>query len=363
MRGKEKVREMKAMKRVMALVTMALVILTMTGTGITAFAGSSGKVPDLPDGPYSMTVQMQRPNFNLEVYKVATLKVEDGYAVYTTVADFASCNVSYDNMTAAQSNEAAKKFAKCAKENNISGTSISTDSKGDAHLDDLEAGIYLVNPGEQEAGAYVNEIMLPFIVAVPGIDASGDDYEWITDVSLEPKAEISIVDVIETDPPVEKIVKGDPKEDATFTFELRADDITNPMPAGSRDGVKQVTLKGAGKTEFGSWQYTEPGTYKYTVKEINTGDSNYKYDDTVYHLTDKVSLKGKKLVLKRTLVDGNGNEVDGMAKFTFVNEYKPGSNPPGPNPKTGDYSNIIWLICMMAGAACIAIAIRRRRCD
>ena len=64
--------------------------------------------------------------------------------------------------------------------------------------------------------------------------------------------------------------------DQEGTVRLIADDPEAPMPAGSRGGVKDLTLRGSGETSFGTIHYERPDIYTYTVRRSG--------DDTVYHV-------------------------------------------------------------------------------
>ena len=138
------------------------------------------------------------------------------------------------------------------------------------------------------------------------------------------------------DPPVNKTVSGSPSKDGTFTFKLEAGDKSNPMPAGSASGVKFMTIVGSGTEDFGTWSYTEAGTYYYTVSEVNNGESGYTYDTTVYTITDSVKDENGQLVLSRTVTNASHKQVDA---FAFINQYaatRSGSVGGTNGPKTGD---------------------------
>ena len=155
--------------------------------------------------------------------------------------------------------------------------------------------------------------------------------------------------------PVIKTVNGSPDRPSIFSFELRAENPSNPMPAGSENGVKNISIIGAGQAQFGTWSYTAAGTYHYTVTEVNTGIAGYHYDPSVYSITDKVEAIGGQLVVEREITNDIGQRV---LVFSFVNTYSkenPGGKPeppgpeettppdkvtpPGQGPKTGDFSN------------------------
>ena len=131
---------------------------------------------------------------------------------------------------------------------------------------------------------------------------------------------------------------------------------------------EQITIVGAGETEFGPWKFTEPGTYEYRIYEVEGTNKNYKYDDRVYHLTYRVYYSGNKLALEETLVDDSGNVYDGTAVFEFTNIYIEPSIPAVPTkhvpgkPDTGDRNVwLIWAICGIAAAGIITAIVRRRK--
>lgn len=172
-----------------------------------------------------------------------------------------------------------------------------------------------------------------------------------------------------SDPPVKKTVIGNSDNKGTFTFKLEAGEKNNPMPSGSKDGVKMMNIIGPGEAEFGTWSYTKPGTYYYTVSEVNNGEKGYSYDTAVYTITDSVKNENGRLAVMRTVTNASQKPVE---NFTFVNKYK---TPLGENgdaesskgtgagkgingPKTGDDTNsvplfIINVIAAFAAVGCI----------
>ena len=365
---KQNAEKNKSSKTVLAFIMSLLLILTCGGASV--FAAETDAVPDLPGGPYSLTVNVKSTNpdgtktgikgAKLSIYKVALLDVKNTAANYTATQAFSEAGIDFEDMTASESNTAAKTFAKLVNSKGIaSAGEKKTNGAGEAVFSDLSPGIYLVMMDGYDGSDARYTDMDPFLVLVPGIDRSGKENAWISNVSVSPKIAISPKDYLEVNPPVEKKVEGNDNAKDTFTFELAAEDITNPMPLGARDGKKQITITGEGDREFGSWKYTEPGTYRYTIREIAGTNKNYKYDKRVYHLTDKVSYSGSKLQLERTITDKDGNTYnDETMTFKFVNKYnKPGV--PG-IPKTGDDTNLLlWLlIALVSGVTAAAFVIR-----
>ena len=155
------------------------------------------------------------------------------------------------------------------------------------------------------------------------------------------------------DPPVQKTVTGNPSTASTFSFMLVAANPSYPMPKGSENGVKVLTIIGASEAEFGTWSYAQAGTYEYTISEIDTKVPGYTYDKTIYTITDVVTAEKGQLVVARTV--RNNTDDKEVSALSFVNRYTsvetPGSpsNPsqrpgspgaPGIGPKTGDFNNL-----------------------
>lgn len=161
-------------------------------------------------------------------------------------------------------------------------------------------------------------------------------------------------DRVFSDPPVQKVVSGRPPEMATFTFQMKAVTEGAPMPAGSEDGVKTVQITGSGSYEFGNMYYDEAGEWVYEISEVNDGQANYTYDNTVYTLTVKVTEvqdgSQVKLVKEETVTGGDG-------RIVFTNVYE---EEPEPAPPTGD-TGLETVALLGIGASAILLALLRKR--
>ena len=135
------------------------------------------------------------------------------------------------------------------------------------------------------------------------------------------------------DPPVKKIVEGNPTNASTFQFEMKAINPTDPMPNGSVNGVKLATVIGSGEVEFGTFEITQAGTYQYVIREIDDGIANYTYDTTLYTITFDVRDVAGQLVADKRVEKEDGTVVD---EAVFTNIYK----TPVATPKTGDNSHL-----------------------
>ena len=184
-----------------------------------------------------------------------------------------------------------------------------------------------------------------------------DDYEWTVTEKAVSGYETTVVQngvtftitntkpgtvvppVTQTKLPVQKQITGDtPDSASTFTFLLTAKDAACPMPKGSSGTTKEVSITGAGSTEFGEILFEKPGSYEYTVSEKDTGAEGYTYDSTVYTIVFEVAQMNGELAYTQTITDNSGNTAK---KVVFSNTYKtpktPGNKTPGkttPGDKT-----------------------------
>lgn len=112
-----------------------------------------------------------------------------------------------------------------------------------------------------------------------------------------------------------KVLSGKALADGQFTFALTAEDGT----------VYQAKNDAAGSVAFPALTFAEPGTYVYTISEVNDKQANVTYDTATYQ------------VVVNVVDGGQGNLVatvayDGGAAPTFKNSY---TEPPAPAPTPG----------------------------
>jgi len=160
------------------------------------------------------------------------------------------------------------------------------------------------------------------------------------------------------DYPVVKSVMNNPSTPAQFTFKLEAANASNPMPAGSNNGVKTVTITGSGSANFGKWSYTQPGTYYYYVTEVipYPAATGYTYDTAKYKITDIVTDAGGSLLLSRVVTNASNT---GVNSYTFINKYKTSEPTPPVGPPTGDGMNptLYATLFTISGALAVGAAI------
>ncbi|MCL2670930.1 MAG: hypothetical protein FWF10_02710 [Clostridiales bacterium] len=164
------------------------------------------------------------------------------------------------------------------------------------------------------------------------------------------------------DTKVHKTVIGSPTTPAVFTFRLSARDAAHPMPPGGADGEKTIQITGMGNATFGTWSYTDAGTYYYTVVELDGDAGGYTYDTAVYLITDTVRDVDGQLVLTRIVTNSANKQVSDLS---FINTFHKGDGP-----KTADSFDPTLAIVMLVaggllcfGAIIYLVASRRRRGD
>ena len=160
---------------------------------------------------------------------------------------------------------------------------------------------------------------------------------------------------VSVDPYVQKTVQGSPVLPSSFSFRMTASDKRFPMPAGSTDGMLEISLEGQGSAEFGIITYQEPGEYQYFVYEENNGISGYTYDRAMYTMTVTVTESDGKLSQTTQFAKTDGTVTDSMS---FVNLYRSGFTL----PKTGDKANVaLWAVLAVLAVSAAAIAGKKKK--
>ena len=127
-----------------------------------------------------------------------------------------------------------------------------------------------------------------------------------------------------------------PEED--FKVALKANNVDDPMPEGTVNGVCSMTITGEGRKNFPAIIYDRVGVYRYTVYQVAGTNKKCTYDDTVYNLTVTVSNKTDYSGLEATAVLHPESGGDKLADIEFENKYPVEPEPASDIPKTGDES-------------------------
>lgn len=190
---------MKKMGKVLA-VLLTTWILAFSST-VSGWADVSGTLPDIDtDKPLSLTVICSYTDeqtvtlldgATVVICKVADVKVANGAAEYTLADGFTESGVTFDNMTASESNEAAKKFAEIAAAGNIDTVTGITDGEGKVVFNNLEAGIYLVRETDASGTAAKYSKFDPYLVMLPAAETSQSGTTWTYEEISYPKTTVT----------------------------------------------------------------------------------------------------------------------------------------------------------------------------
>ncbi|MCL2606584.1 MAG: hypothetical protein FWD93_04825 [Coriobacteriia bacterium] len=202
------------------------------------------------------------------------------------------------------------------------------------------------------------------------LDSPGkvDEIRFINSFELYVPEEID--PELKIDPPVVKTVQGNPRVRYDFTFRLESQTPGAAMPVGSTGNAKEITIRGSGRAQFGTWTHSQTGTFIYTVREISRANSSYRFDATIYTITDTVRSENGNLVVDRVITNDNNRQV---SSFLFINTYigadveiqettptVPGGSGasttrPIAGPKTGDYADPALLQIAMVFSAVVTV--------
>ena len=154
-------------------------------------------------------------------------------------------------------------------------------------------------------------------------------YKVIKGLLLDSKEEVEKIvfsneykpNPVEVDPPVEKkIINQKPSSNSTFTFVMKAKDAKYPMPKGSENGLKKISIVGEGSVEFGFIKFEDVGVYEYEIYEEKADIKGYTFDERRYLVTITVTDDGSgSLKATRLIKDLSGNSA---SVALFENHYK-----------------------------------------
>lgn len=154
-----------------------------------------------------------------------------------------------------------------------------------------------------------------------------------------------------------------PTQKETYSVYLAAEDTSNPMPAGSRNGGYTLTVTGAGSKKIPAISYDRVGVYRYTLSQTAGSSKKCAYDGRGYTLTVQVGnapwggLETSAVLCR----EPDGAKTDSAY---FLNRYGDGKKGiPSSIPKTADSAPV----CLSFGTALgstgmlALLALRRKR--
>ncbi len=140
---------------------------------------------------------------------------------------------------------------------------------------------------------------------------------------------------------VQKLIIGNDgnwPEGASFTMNLQAVDNA-PMPDGTANGVKSITVSNESPASFGTIKYEKAGTYHYIVTESKGSDKNFAYDETQHPVTVTVTESADHK-LTASITGGNFSDIVEISNhYTTPKEENGGSKENSGGNKTNGSTN------------------------
>lgn len=173
--------------------------------------------------------------------------------------------------------------------------------------------------------------------------------------------------------PVEIVLEGDrPVEQESFTICMKAMTADAPMPEGAKGQEAIMQAEGAGKAEFPSIKFVQPGIYQYEIAQQKGNAKYYTYDSCVYHVTVYCTAGSAKQMETTVVALEEGKENLKKEAVRFTNRYELLKTPAEQtNPlteqtkqvKTGDDTPTAVLLCTMltSGFLILLLAIKKHR--
>ena len=141
--------------------------------------------------------------------------------------------------------------------------------------------------------------------------------------------------------------------EADFDNSELPDDMADnemPMPDGTAANTQEtrvyISTANQGESRFGNITFNREGTYSYIIRELNTGQANYRYDEAVYRVVYEVieveTQNGVREMYVEMSILKNEEVIDDNAGLTFTNVYTApggggggggGGTPTKPTPK------------------------------
>jgi hypothetical protein len=324
------------LQKIPALLLALFIILALS---LPVFAATPATFVATAPGSISLTLRDSETKtpaagVRFALYRVASIKMDDGNLSYVYTSDFETCGVTLDNIG---SENLANHLAAFAETKALKPlTTGSTDQNGYVHFSGLPLGLYLLLQTNADSSDY---LVSPFLVSVPTQD--GD--KWVYDVDASPKTEARR--------------KPETPEKTQIAVRKVWQDGSNANPGSAsfalmRNGsiFASVTLN-----ESNGWLYAWDNldaSYSWDIAEINV-PSGYTatYSESGAILT--ATNTGTHYIPPTTPPTG-GTTTPGTPTTTI-----PGGNIPtgGPSDQLYKTGQTIWPIPVLAGAGMLLFAV------
>jgi len=156
---------------------------------------------------------------------------------------------------------------------------------------------------------------------------------------------------------VGKNIVGDtPPTNSEFQFVLTGLDGA-PMPLDASGNTTTITIKGEGIGEFSDITFRTPGTFVYTVHELNTEQEGFTYDTAIWTVTFVVAINNENELYMQSAAYAKNDIIADEAIATFTNKFET-EYTSSDIPKTSDSNRmIIWLMLAIASASVLGMTI------
>ncbi|MGI6206103.1 MAG: hypothetical protein ACOYJI_05730 [Anaerovoracaceae bacterium] len=246
--------------RILVIFTSSMLLLLLMSAGTVMAQEGNDNMPDLEGNRATLTITCQYDDngvvtkvkdVELELTKIADVSVDDGNVSYTLLPEFKDCGIEFTtDMTASESNQAAKELLEIKEEKGIIGPTAVTNSEGVANFYDLAYGMYLITQNSTDETSEDSASIEPYLVMVPNPDPV--ELTWEYDVESEPK----LVSSMSTD---------EPETPDTETPDTETPDTETPVtPEGSTDTPDNSTTITSTPTNNSTTVSSEPKTGDFT---------------------------------------------------------------------------------------------------
>lgn len=173
--------------------------------------------------------------------------------------------------------------------------------------------------------------------------------------------------------PVEIVLEGDrPVEQESFTICMKAMTADAPMPEGAKGQEAIMQVEGAGKAEFPSIKFVQPGIYQYEIAQQKGNAKYYTYDSCVYHVTVYCTAGSAKQMETTVVALEEGKENLKKEAVRFTNRYELPETPTEQSTlsggstkpvKTGDDmpTGVLLCVMLMSGFMILFFAAKKQR--
>ena len=223
-----------------------------------------------------------------------------------------------------------EEIAEYAVEENLAGK-ITTDATGYGHLK-LGKGTYLLI---EEPSDKIKAPIRPMYVQLPTpVEKVNDKGEVI--VVYEDVASLKLKNIPKDEPGKVSVMLQATKDfndwgkAQSFTFVLKP--VTDGAPMPEKGDRAEATLDNK-TASFGLIRFTKPGTYEYTITEIDDGVKNVTYDTEPHAVTVTITKDDKGNLVDEVTYDGNDS-------LTITNTYKKDEKPTKTSVELGGHKTV-----------------------